>query len=51
MQTGAKYGMQLLNDALEKLVMDDKVEPAEAVDRAIDKEELIERFKKAGIRV
>ncbi|MDA3963520.1 MAG: type IV pilus twitching motility protein PilT [Planctomycetota bacterium] len=48
MQTGAKWGMQLLNDSLEKLVVSDTVEPAEALDRAADKEDMLERLRKLG---
>jgi len=48
MQTGAKYGMQLLNDALEKLVKSDTVEPMEAYDRAIDKEDMAKKLKALG---
>lgn len=48
MQTGARYGMQLLNDALEKLVKSDTVEPMEAYDRSIDKEEMGKKLKALG---
>ena len=47
-QVGAKYGMQLLNDALEKLIKDDKIEPMEAYDRAMDKEDIVKRLKSYG---
>jgi len=49
MQTGAREGMVLLNDALLKLVMDDKVEPQEAISRTIDRKDLAEKLKVAGI--
>jgi len=48
MQTGARYGMMMLNDALEKLVKSDTVEPLEAYDRAIDKEDMSKRLKAIG---
>ena len=48
MQVGARYGMQLLNDSLEKLVKADTVEPMEAYDRAIDKEDMGKRLKAIG---
>ena len=48
MQTGAKYGMQLLNDALEKLVKSGHVDPLEAYDRCIDKEDMAKRLKSLG---
>jgi twitching motility protein PilT len=48
MQTGAKYGMQLLNDALEKLVKSDTVEAMEAYDRSIDKEDMMKKLKALG---
>jgi twitching motility protein PilT len=51
MQTGAKYGMQLLNDSLEKLLIEDKVEPMEAYDRCIDKEDMAKRLKARGFDV
>ncbi len=48
MQTGAKYGMQLLNDALEKHVKSGAVDPLEAYDRCIDKEDFAKRLKALG---
>ncbi len=45
MQIGAKYGMVLLNDALLKLVLEDKVEPKEAYMKSVNKEDLINKFK------
>ncbi len=48
MQTGARYGMMLLNDSLEKLVKNDQVEPMEAFDRAIDKDDMGKRLKALG---
>ena len=51
MQIGARYGMQLLNDALEKLVKSDTVEPMEAYDRSIDKEEMAKKLKAMGFDV
>ena len=51
MQTGARYGMMLLNDALERLVKADPVEPMEAYDRSIDKEEMAKKLKLLGFDV
>ena len=51
MQTGARYGMCLLNDALERLVKSDIVEPIEAYDRSIDKEEMAKKLKALGFDV
>ncbi len=48
MQTGARYGMQLLNDALERLVKDAIVEPMEAYDRSLDKEDMAKKLKTLG---
>ncbi len=48
MQTGARYGMQLLNDALERMVKADLVEPMEAFDRSIDKEDMAKKLKGLG---
>ena len=49
MQTGAKEGMVLLNDALLKLVMDELVDPQEAIGRSIDRRDLVQKLKVAGI--
>ena len=51
MQTGAKYGMQLLNDALEKLIKADSVDPLEAYDYAIDKEDMAKKLKTLNIDI
>ena len=48
MQTGARYGMQLLNDGLERFVKTDMVEAMEAYDRSIDKEDMAKRLKALG---
>ena len=48
MQTGRKYGMQLLNDMLEKLVREGAVEPAEAMGKAVDKDDMLTRLTAAG---
>jgi len=48
MQVGGRFGMMLLNDALEKLVKADTVEPQEAYDRAVDKEDMGKRLKGLG---
>jgi len=49
MQTGAKDGMVLLNDALLKLVMAEKIEAAEAMKRAVDRADMAQKLKVAGI--
>jgi twitching motility protein PilT len=49
MQVSAKLGMVCLNDALMKLVMEDKVEGAEVLGKAVDKEDLRAKLKVAGI--
>jgi twitching motility protein PilT len=51
MQVNAKTGMVCLNDALLKLVMDDKVEAAEAIAQAVDKEDLKAKLRVAGHQV
>ncbi|GDY11520.1 twitching motility protein PilT [Planctomycetota bacterium] len=51
MQTGAKWGMQLLNDALEKLVKAGTVEALDAYDRSLDKEDMAKKLKAFGIDV
>jgi twitching motility protein PilT len=49
MQTGKKYGMCLMNDALTDLVKKKVVDPQEAHGKALDKTGLLAMFKKAGI--
>jgi twitching motility protein PilT len=49
MQTGRKYGMITMNDALLKLVKDGVVEPKEAYMKALDKHNLITAFKSQEI--
>jgi len=49
MQVGAKLGMICLNDALLKLVMEDKVTAEEALAKAVDKEDLRQKLKVAGL--
>ena len=51
MQISAKLGMVCLNDAILKLVMDDKVDASEALSRAVDKNDLRQRLKVAGFQV
>jgi twitching motility protein PilT len=50
MQTGAKQGMVLLNDALVKHVVAKLVEPGEAYVKAIDKEDFVRRLSVTGVR-
>jgi len=49
MQIGAGKGNLLLNDSLARLVAEDIVDPDEAYIKAVDKEDLIERFKKQAL--
>jgi len=49
MQVSAKLGMVCLNDALLRLVLEEKVEAREAVNKAVDKEDLKVKLKVAGI--
>jgi twitching motility protein PilT len=51
MQTGARFGMQLLNNALENLVREDKVEPQEAYDKSIDKSDMLQKLQAMGKQV
>ena len=48
MQVSAKLGMICLNDALLKLVMEDKVAAEEALAKAVDKEDLRQKLEVAG---
>jgi twitching motility protein PilT len=49
MQTGKKYGMCQMNDALVDLVKRKLVEPQEAWQRALDKTSVLNTFRKSGI--
>ena len=51
MQTGAKYGMQLLNDALENRIKAGEVEPMDAWDKSMDKEDFAKRLKLLGVDI
>ena len=51
MQTGAKVGMQTLNDALLQLVKDDLVEPHEAYAKAVARAEFLGMLKGAGFEI
>ena len=51
MQVSAKSGMICMNDALLKLVMDDKVEAQEALAKTVDKEDLRAKLRVAGFEV
>ncbi len=51
MQIGAKYGMQLLNDALMDLISKDMVTAEDAYDRAADKEDILNKFKTEGVPI
>ena len=51
MQVNSKMGMVCLNDALLRLVMDDAVEPAEAISKSVDKDDLRAKLKVAGLQV
>lgn len=44
MQTGKAVGMQILNEELAQLVKNKKVEPEEALGRAVDKDDLAKRI-------
>lgn len=48
MQVGGAHGMMLLNDSLARLVRDGVVEPQQAYDKAVDKDELVEKLNKMG---
>ncbi|MHC4787912.1 MAG: type IV pilus twitching motility protein PilT [Planctomycetota bacterium] len=51
MQTGAKYGMVMLNDSLLKLVVQGTVEATEALANTVDREDLVRKLKVAGVEV
>ncbi len=45
MQTGAKLGMVCLNDSLLRLVLNGVVEPREALNKAIDRDDMLEKLR------
>ncbi|MEK6247912.1 MAG: type IV pilus twitching motility protein PilT, partial [Planctomycetales bacterium] len=49
MQTGAKEGMQLLNDALARLIINDTIDPKEALARTVDRKDMLDKLRIAGI--
>ena len=49
MQTGAKHGMVLLNDALIELVRKGEVEPQDAYIKAIDKDDMSKKLAAQGV--
>ena len=51
MQVSAKLGMVCLNDALLKLVLEEKVEPDEVMSKAVDAEDLRQKLAVAGVEV
>jgi len=48
MQTGAREGMQLLNDALIRYVSQGIIEPQEAINKSVDRKDMIEKLRVAG---
>jgi twitching motility protein PilT len=50
MQMGGKLGMRLLNDSLLDLVKAGTVDPTEAYVKAVNKEELLNKFQSNGIK-
>jgi twitching motility protein PilT len=51
MQTGGKYGMRLLNDALLELVQKGTVDPAEAYVKAVEKEAFLQQLQHIGVKL
>jgi len=49
MQTARREGMVMLNDAVLRLVMDGVVDAAEAMAKAVEKKDLAEKLKVAGV--
>lgn len=49
MQTGRGIGMQLLNEEMVRLVVEGTVEPLDAYNKAIDKDDLVQKIGAAGI--
>jgi len=51
MQTGAKQGMRLLNDALTEYVSKGLVAPEEAYLKTVEKDDLVERLSRIGVEL
>jgi twitching motility protein PilT len=51
MQTGRQHGMLTLNDALCELVKTGKVDPREALAKAVSRSELRKMLTEAGVRI
>ena len=51
MQTGSKFGMQTMNEALFRFVQDRIVDPKEAYLKAVEKQELQSKLQAAGFQV
>ncbi|MCC7170386.1 MAG: type IV pilus twitching motility protein PilT, partial [Planctomycetes bacterium] len=49
MQMGGKLGMRLLNDSLIELVRTGQVEPMEAYMKAVNKDDMLAKFKQANV--
>jgi twitching motility protein PilT len=49
MQTGGKYGMRLLNDALAELVQKGLVDPTEAYTKSVEKESFLMQLNHIGV--
>jgi twitching motility protein PilT len=45
MQTGKKYGMQTLDDAIMELLLKKWITPEDAYDKAIDKQKFVQYLK------
>ncbi len=50
MATGSAFGNILMNDALARLVLENRVDPEEALDRAPDKNELAQRLGRSSAK-
>ena len=51
MQTGGKYGMQMLNDALFEFVRDGLVDPGEAFMKSVEKDDMRNKLRSLGVDV
>ena len=51
MQVGGKQGMRLLNDSLAELVEKGLVDPHEAYLKAVDKDDLVQKLSRLGIKI
>ncbi len=51
MQTGAKHGMVLLNDNLQRLVREELIEPLDAYHKSVSKDDMLKKLESLGHKI